>query len=325
MRAPEFSVIVPMFNSENSIEHCLLSLQQQTYPSFEAIVIDNGSTDGCADIVRKIAKSDLRFHYTFFDEVKGPSGARNRGLVLAHGNLITFVDSDDWVTENYLEKLFCAFSDSATDAVFLGYTKVTETGVIIGTKVPVIQANSYLEQLVQLYEQDMFGYTWVKAFRREVVGPHRFREDVDLLEDEIFACEVMQDCSSIACVSEPIYNYVCGTGNSLTDRVHTDYCQKNQIAFNAWQALLSGTPEERMLSLIAEKRLTACQYYGFERDVKPTDYFSALLKCNFYKYCCQKTPFLSALRSKNLTRLQCLRQVYRSKIKISQWIQKRNT
>lgn len=321
MYAPEFSVIIPMFNAESTIERCLASLQQQTFSSFEVIVVDNGSTDSCSDTVKRYAMSDSRFHCIYFSGVQGPSGARNQGLTKARGNYIAFVDSDDWVSADYLEKLHRRFSEARADVVFIGYTRVTESGTTIETKTPMIQPVSLLEQIVQLQMQDMFGYTWIKAFRRNVVGKHRFREDINLLEDEIFTCEVMRDCSSITCLQVPLYNYVCGSEKSLMGRTHTDFCQKNQIAFEAWETLFLGSPAEQELGAIAEKLLTACQYYGFERNINPKDYFSALIECNFWKMCRQETPFLLALQHGDLAKLLHMRRIYRWKVKIARLVQ----
>lgn len=317
MYAIEFSVIIPMFNAASTIERCLASLKQQAFSSFEVIVIDNGSTDSCSDIVKRYVMSDSRFHYIYFNEVQGPSGARNQGLIKAQGNYIVFVDSDDWVSADYLEKLYRRFSEAMADVVFIGYTRVTESGTIIEAKTPTVQPASLLKQIVQLQMQDMFGYTWIKAFRRNVVGKHRFREDIDLLEDEIFTCEVMHDCGSLTCLQDPLYNYVCNSKKSLMGRTHKDYCRKSQIAFEAWEVLLLGSLVEQELGSIAEKLLTSCQYYGFERDINPKDYFSDLVECNFWKTCRRKTPFLVALQHGDIAKLLHLRRIYRWKVKIA--------
>lgn len=322
MSAPEFSVVIPMFNAASTIERCLVSLQQQTFSSFEVIVIDNGSTDECSDIVKRYETSDSRFQYVYFSEVRGPSGARNQGLIRAHGNYIAFVDSDDWVTADYLEKLYRGFSESLADAVFIGYTKVAKPGTIIEVKIPAAQPTSFWGQIVQLQMQDMFGYTWIKAFRKNVVGNHRFREDINLLEDEIFTCEVMCDCRLVTCIQVPLYNYVCSSEKSLMRRTHIDYSQKNQIAFDAWETLLSGSPVEQELCAIADKMLTACQHYGFERDIDPKAYFSDLIECDFWKRCRRETPFLLALQNSDLKKLLRLRWIYRWKVKIARLIRR---
>ncbi len=99
------SIIVPMYNVENYIEKCLTSLKNQTYQNFEVIVIDDGSTDLSRDIVASFLVNDSRFKY-FFKDNGGLSSARNTGIKKALGEYICFVDSDDFVDEDYIEYMY---------------------------------------------------------------------------------------------------------------------------------------------------------------------------------------------------------------------------
>lgn len=89
------SVIIPLYNSARFIGETLASVQSQTYSDWECIVVDDGSTDNGADIVRCMASSDGRIQYVYQDNA-GPSAARNHGLRLAKGEYIQFLDADDW-------------------------------------------------------------------------------------------------------------------------------------------------------------------------------------------------------------------------------------
>lgn len=93
------SVIVPMYNVEKYISQCLESLIKQTYKNLEIIVIDDGSTDQSLNIAKRYAKYDNRVKVYSFANA-GVSEARNRGLRLAKGDYIAFVDSDDWTAED---------------------------------------------------------------------------------------------------------------------------------------------------------------------------------------------------------------------------------
>ncbi len=101
---PAISVIVPMYNAEAYVGECLESLMAQTFKDFEVIVIDDGSTDNSSRVVASVSASDARFRL-IGQPNKGPSEARNTGLKIAHGAWIAFIDSDDKVSENYLETL----------------------------------------------------------------------------------------------------------------------------------------------------------------------------------------------------------------------------
>ena len=104
------SVIVPIYNSEKFLQKCLDSLQRQTLKDIEIILINDGSTDNSEEIINNYLKADSRFKY-FKQENKGQAVARNRGLEIACGEYISFVDSDDYIDLNMLEKLYKAADD----------------------------------------------------------------------------------------------------------------------------------------------------------------------------------------------------------------------
>ena len=104
------TVIIPVYNSENTIFNTLLSIKNQTYENFEVLIINDGSTDSSLDIIKKICKSDNRFKY--FDIANnGVSNARNIGLDNANGKYIIFIDSDDIVEKEYFMNILSDILD----------------------------------------------------------------------------------------------------------------------------------------------------------------------------------------------------------------------
>lgn len=101
------SVIVPVYNVRRYLRQCLESLASQDYPSFEIVLVDDGSTDGSGRICDEYATRNKRFSVVHQSNA-GLSAARNVGLAHAHGRYVSFVDSDDWVAENYLSMLMTA-------------------------------------------------------------------------------------------------------------------------------------------------------------------------------------------------------------------------
>ena len=114
---PAVSVLVPVFNSEAFLDKCLESLACQTLADLEVICVDDHSTDGSRAILDKRAAEDSRFKVISFAENRGPSAARNAALDAALGEYVAFVDSDDFVAPDFLEKLYraavCAHVDVA--------------------------------------------------------------------------------------------------------------------------------------------------------------------------------------------------------------------
>ncbi len=98
------SVIVPVYNAGQYLEKCLSSISLQTYGNIEIIVVDDGSTDGSGDVIRSFSSADIRFRCVF-RENRGVSASRNLGVSMAQGDYLAFVDADDWVEPDYIEKL----------------------------------------------------------------------------------------------------------------------------------------------------------------------------------------------------------------------------
>ncbi|WP_171045649.1 glycosyltransferase family 2 protein [Pseudoalteromonas rubra] len=98
----KISIVIPLYNKEKYIERCLKSIRKQVYQDFEIIIVNDGSTDGSADIVRKLALSNL----TLIDQKNsGVSAARNTGIAHANGEWIAFIDADDYWEPTYLEEM----------------------------------------------------------------------------------------------------------------------------------------------------------------------------------------------------------------------------
>ena len=102
------SVIIPLYNASRFIAETLASVQSQTYSDWECIVVDDGSTDNSAAIVKNIAVSDERIKYVY-QENAGPSAARNHGLQLAKGEYVQFLDADDWFPPNRFQHMLDAY------------------------------------------------------------------------------------------------------------------------------------------------------------------------------------------------------------------------
>lgn len=319
---PTFSVIVPVYNAEKTLHKCLDSLLGQSYPDFEVHMVENGSGDASRAICCEYATKDPRFILHASDVNHGPSGARNIGLDHACGTYIAFLDSDDYVEPAYLEALHRSFENA--DVVFFGYHQISTDGRFLGEHIPHIQEDSgYYETLLQLSKQDMFGYTWIKAFRREIIGGHRFSQDLNLLEDEVFACEVLTQPCRISVVPIAILDYVTGNAGSLIGRTHPDYCRKVDAAYRAWKNLLA--PYDRKheaLTQMANAHVNRCMYYGFERDVNVNDFFGGLVEADFFTNATAESKFTACVRERNFKKLSRMRTSYQLKNKLAKLLKR---
>ncbi len=126
----KISVVVPVYNVEKYLETCLNSIINQSYKNLEIIVVNDGSTDNSLEICKKYQKLDNRI-ILIDQKNKGLSAARNVGILKATGDYIHFIDSDDFITLNYYEKMLEALSDTDADIVVGGfyYEKYKESSI----------------------------------------------------------------------------------------------------------------------------------------------------------------------------------------------------
>lgn len=146
------SVIVPVYNSNQYLKKCLLSISIQTYDNLEIIIIDDGSTDGSMEMCKEFAAGDQRIHI-FHQERLGVTLARKKGICEAKGKYITFVDSDDWIEADYFEKMMKNSDDA---------------DMMIALRIVWEQGKKYftLSKSVGegMYEGEQRGYIWRKMF-----------------------------------------------------------------------------------------------------------------------------------------------------------------
>ena len=119
------SVVIPIYNVSPYLRLCLESVENQTYPYFEVLLINDGSRDDSKDICQEFINKDKRFRY-FEQENLGISAARNTGIVNSNGEFITFIDGDDFVDPNYLEELYHAALKNDSEIVIGSYKEFNE-------------------------------------------------------------------------------------------------------------------------------------------------------------------------------------------------------
>ena len=167
----EISVIVPVYNVENKIKKCLDSLKGQTFSDFEILLINDGSKDSSGDICEEYAHLDNRFK-VFHLPNGGVSNARNYGLQQASGRYVAFVDSDDYVDEEYLETLYNGMSDG-TDLCISGVRYRTEGSESSFTQkeyedFALSLSREQTKQIARLLDERRFNYVYAKLYKNKI-------------------------------------------------------------------------------------------------------------------------------------------------------------
>jgi glycosyltransferase involved in cell wall biosynthesis len=217
------SVIVPAYNVEKYIEKCLESILEQTYRNIEIIVIDDGSKDGTWDIITGLMKSSPRIK-GYHQENKGVSSARNFGLKEASGDYIQFVDGDDYIPRDAVEKLVTALETNSAEWVNCQYHRVDENGDGLEdynfTKgyIELANENSKLVFIRDILLEYFAGFEiWNKLYISDLIrkGNLKFDEKCHMGEDlEFNICYCLQ-AGSIVCIEDRLYFYRVRGGSAM--------------------------------------------------------------------------------------------------------------
>ena len=215
------SIIVPVYNAEEYLDRCLVSIVEQSFSSYEVILVDDGSTDSSSLICDRYSDGDARFR-TIHKKNGGVSSARNAGLDLAKGEYVMFVDSDDALLPDSLEAMFENVTNE--DMAVGGYT-VYMAGVP-GREVLPRKNRSYRgEDMNAFYSEnirkncEMLDAPWSKIFRRKTIGNLRFCDDLSYAEDKLFVFSFLARCSSACTCGFPVYAYHIRSGSLGSDVV----------------------------------------------------------------------------------------------------------
>lgn len=222
----KISVIVPVYNVEEYIGQCLESILNQTYQNIEIIVINDGSTDNSGDICAKLAKKYGFIYVSKRNEGLGPT--RNMGVRIARGDYVLFVDSDDWLAQNAVEKIVSYIGNGYAD--FIALSSYFEYNHKTGEIKEVRQNNMINKKSIQSEMQKrlylLYGFVimWGKLFKKdfllknEIVMPAIPHEDNAIFPITIFMA------NDIVFYNEPLYYYrVHRAGNIQSKISHFEY------------------------------------------------------------------------------------------------------
>ena len=208
------SIIVPIFNTCKYLNRCVDSLIKQNYSDIECILVDDGSIDGSSELSDEYASQDSRIK-VIHQTNKGLSAARNAGLEVATGDYVAFVDSDDFVSEDYIEKLVKRADRENADIVICNYKFVDDNGSDIKndnyTEFASEQCFDGTDALL-LFEnrtyRTFFDVVWNKLFRRELFDGVRFPEGVSVVEDIAVMPMLYHKATRVSVISDKLYYYV---------------------------------------------------------------------------------------------------------------------
>ena len=217
------SIIVPIYNVENYLRMCLDSIQNQTYQNFECLLINDVSPDNSPDICREYVAKDARFHY-FEKENGGLSSARNFGIERSTGAYLTFVDSDDWLEHDALDRLYGALRKEGADISIGRYNCYDESRCQYlfydsnpDDSLEVIDGKEIIgREAVEEMRNGNWTVAYLKLFKRELLENLPFPLG-KIAEDTYWTWKVLLRASRVVYLNSYIYWYRIGLSSTLSN------------------------------------------------------------------------------------------------------------
>lgn len=317
---PKVSVIVPAYNTEDYIASSLHSLIAQTLKEIEIIVVDDGSTDSTASKVREIAGLDARIK--FFSQSNQKQGAaRNRGIEIATGEYIGFVDSDDWVSCDYFEKLYNAARKYDADIALATNVRIgngkTKKRLNIESEVFV----QTLQDRIDISKQAKNPCPTNKIYRRELLLGHNiFYPEGIYCEDKLFTMQSLYYANGLVTVPETFYYYfrnphstVLSSSQSRKDKNHANlavlqFLRGNNVQLRegdfsaiSCKKTLFGIPFFAVKETLNSVKYCSCGIKILEKDVScKCDYKRKKIKIFGMKFTCKSKEWLKKANESNI-------------------------
>lgn len=296
---PRFSIIIPVFNSAESINKCLESIYCQNFSDYEVLLIDDGSADASLQICRQWKERDARIH-VFHQSNKGASSARNVGLMNAIGEYVQFIDSDDTIEPDCLEKLNILIQEyHHPDVVEFRLNYIGPSGIrnIQGCSMAAglydrsFIENTFLPVMLQIKPDNQVYYNIFNVLRiikRELISSYSvmFNPKIKRWEDWLFAMEIYNRAQQMVVTNEALYNYFGHEGGGLGGRYDPNTFKYVIEAYKTLDNLMGEKYE--MFCLYATRQKVAqferCirEIYAFEPASKQKHLLSEILQNDYF-------------------------------------------
>lgn len=245
-KQPLISIVTPVYNMERFLPQCIDSILAQTFPDWELILVDDGSTDGSAGICDRYAAKDSRIR-VIHKENSGQADSRNIGVSMARADLVGFVDSDDWIDPGMYGTLYDALVNNGADISICGYymsyvnreQKSCDTG---GGNV-VFSGKEALNHILD--DKVIKNYLWDKLYKKEVIT-EQFPKAY-YYEDYATLFKWFANVDKVAFCQVPLYHYRQREGSTVHDcdprkKYHFFLAEQERFNFLRMKRLL---PERR--------------------------------------------------------------------------------
>ena len=293
MNNPKISVIVPVYNVEQFLPRCINSILAQTFTDFEVLLINDGSTDNSGRICDEYAKKDNRIRL-FHKGNGGVSSARNIGLKNVKGELICFIDSDDYLDKKFLQRMVKAMEENDVDLVCCGcYRESTDGTLLWKRNIKTTTLYDRRQAVIELFTPTSFvGWPWNKIYKASLIKENglEFNETIKYCEDDVFVLQYILHIQKACYISDILYHYVENSMSAnfkgYTDQKFNVNCLDRQKADEMSYLLVRDMGDKEVMDIFLARRFTSnlatlyklLPVYNDEHDIL------VFLKRNLRKY-----------------------------------------
>lgn len=260
MSNPLVSIIIPVYNAEQTIERCLTSIRNQTYRNFEVLMINDGSKDHSMQVLNKFANSDKRFH-VINKHNTGVSDTRNTGIAAASGEYLQFVDADDWLVKDATETLVKTMQADNCDLVITDFYRIVGHKIYAKGHIPeenILTRKEFAEYMMKAPANFYYGVMWNKFYRKSIVIDNNIKcsRDLNWCEDFLFNLEYLQYVKNVNVIRKPIYYYVKTKGSLVSTQINLrQTIRTKRILFDYYKDLY------KSMDLYDENKLKIQMFY----------------------------------------------------------------
>ena len=245
---PIVSIIVPVYNVEQYLAKCLDSLVEQTLKNIEIILIDDGSSDSSPSIIDSYACKDERV-IAIHSANSGVSSARNKGLEIAKGKYVGFVDSDDYIESSMYERMVVVAERANAECVQCEYETLYDSGKVeVSGEFGKEEIYERLDAVSALMGLRISYSVWSKIFRRDSIEGLSFFENWHFAEDFRFIADFLKRCTKVCTIPDVLYHYYAWSGSLA----HKDINESNLESLEVYNTLegIVGSSELHMKAVL---------------------------------------------------------------------------
>lgn len=321
MEEAKISIIIPIYNVEKYLDKCIDSALKQTYTNLEIILVNDGSKDNGLDICKKYESMDNRV--VLIDKANaGVWLARYDGIKKATGSYISFMDADDYIEKDYIEKLYFKAKENDYDIVACGFKRIDdETGKVFSTEMNsfgslVIEKNKNFEEVISVNTS-----LWNKLYKRELFNNlPDLKTKPKVLEDMMFLILVYQYANKIAFVNDLLYNYIVREKSAISTIKQSDILTTEKAMLEIKDIYMKNNPSKELVNVFSSMvflhfgisltfRLSYDKNVNLKKELSEIKHFINSNFKDWKKSKYLKLSYILSKKSKNL-KLGIMKKVY---------------